>query len=230
MSINNNLVVSLFCGIGGLDLGFESAGFEVAVAIDNNPKVLELYRLNFPNKLVLCRDIGDISFSEIREIIQNKYPDWDGEIAAVIGGPPCQGFSVAGKQDVNDDRSQLVLKFINLVVELNPLMFVMENVPAIAWKKFSDITGNAIALIEEHYILSKWLLTASDYGVPQKRQRAIWVGSKFGELAAPVESEIRFSVGDAMSSLREASPTTSRSASTQIWAKSRSIPEPTLGK
>jgi DNA (cytosine-5)-methyltransferase 1 len=206
MSRDKKLVVSLFCGIGGLDLGFQSvvteasrsAGFEVAIAIDNNPKVLELYRLNFPDTLVLCRDIGDISATEIRELIQQKYPDWDGEIAAVIGGPPCQGFSVAGKQDVNDARSQLVLKFINLVVELNPLMFVMENVPAIAWKKFAGVTGNAIALIEEHYILSKWLLTASDYNVPQKRQRAIWVGSKFGEVAAPVESEIRFSVGDAI--------------------------------
>jgi DNA (cytosine-5)-methyltransferase 1 len=198
MSKNKNLVVSLFCGIGGLDLGFESAGFEVAVAIDNNPKVLELYKLNFLNTTVLCRDIGDISAAEIRELIQNKYPDWDGEITAVIGGPPCQGFSVAGKQNPDDDRSQLVIKFINLVVELNPSMFVMENVPAIAWKKFSDITGNAIAIIEEHYILSKWLLTASDYGVPQKRQRAIWVGSKFGEVDAPVGSEKKFHVGDAI--------------------------------
>jgi DNA (cytosine-5)-methyltransferase 1 len=201
MSIKKKLVVSLFCGIGGLDLGFQSAGFEVAIAIDNNPKVLELYQKNFPDTTVLCKDIEDITATEIRDIIQHKYQDWDGEIAAVIGGPPCQGFSVAGKQKLDDDRSQLVLKFINLVVELNPLMFVMENVPAIEWKKFAGITGNAIALIEEHYILSKWLLTASDYGVPQKRQRAIWVGSKFGEVAAPVESEIRFSVGDAIADL-----------------------------
>jgi DNA (cytosine-5)-methyltransferase 1 len=209
LSKNKKLVVSLFCGIGGLDLGFQSvvteasrsAGFEVAIAIDNNPKVLELYKLNFPDTTVLCRDIGEISASEIREIIQQKYPDWDGEIAAVIGGPPCQGFSVAGKQNLDDSRSQLVLKFINLVVELNPSMFVMENVPAIAWKKFAGITGNAIALIEEHYILSKWLLTASNYGVPQKRQRAIWVGSKFGEVIPPLESDKKFTVGDAISDL-----------------------------
>ncbi|NJR76874.1 MAG: DNA cytosine methyltransferase [Scytonema sp. CRU_2_7] len=201
MSINKNLVVSLFCGIGGLDLGFESAGFDVGIAIDNNPKVLELYQLNFLNTTVLCRDIGDISAAEIRELIQNKYPDWDGEITAVIGGPPCQGFSVAGKQNPDDDRSQLVIKFINLVVVLNPTMFVMENVPAIEWKKFSEITGNAIALIGEHYILSKWLLTASDYGVPQKRQRAIWVGSKFGEVITPTESDKKFSVGEALADL-----------------------------
>ena len=192
------LVVSLFCGVGGLDLGFQSAGFEVAVAIDNNPKVLELYQINFPDTLVLCKDIGDISAAEIREFIQNKYSDWDGEIAAVIGGPPCQGFSAAGKQNLDDARSQLVIKFISLVVELNPSMFVMENVPAIEWNKFSHITSNAIALIEEHYFLSKWLLTASDYGVPQKRQRAIWVGSKFGEVDAPYQSNRRFSAGEAI--------------------------------
>ncbi len=201
LSRNKKLVVSLFCGIGGLDLGFQSAGFEVAIAIDNNPKILELYRLNFPDTLVLCRDIGDISAAEIRDIIQHKYPNWDGEIAAVIGGPPCQGFSVAGKQNLDDERSQLVIKFINLVVELNPTMFVMENVPAIEWKKFYHITSNAIALIEEHYILSKWLLTASDYGVPQKRQRAIWIGSKFGEVVPPLESGKQFTVGDAISDL-----------------------------
>lgn len=154
LSKNKKLVVSLFCGIGGLDLGFQSAGFEIVIAIDNNPKVLELYQKNFPDTTVLCKDIGEITATEIRDIIQHKYPNWDGEIAAVIGGPPCQGFSVAGKQNIDDDRSQLVIKFINLVVELNPSMFVMENVPAIEWKKFSHITGSAIALIEEHYILS----------------------------------------------------------------------------
>ncbi len=201
LSRNKKLVVSLFCGIGGLDLGFQSAGFEVGIAIDNNPKVLELYQKNFPDTTVLCKDIGEITATEIRDIIQHKYPNWDGEIAAVIGGPPCQGFSVAGKQKLDDDRSQLIIKFINLVVGLDPLMFVMENVPAIEWKKFSPITSNAIALIEEHYILSKWLLTASDYGVPQKRQRAIWVGSKFGEVVPPLESDKKFTVGDAISDL-----------------------------
>jgi DNA (cytosine-5)-methyltransferase 1 len=102
-SKNKKLVVSLFCGVGGLDLGFKSAGFEVVIAIDNNPKVLELYQINLPKTTVLCKDIGDITAAEIRDIIQHKYQDWDGDIAAVIGGPPCQGFSVAGKQNLDDD-------------------------------------------------------------------------------------------------------------------------------
>ncbi len=87
-------------------------------------------------------------------------------------------------------------------------MFVMENVPAIEWKKFPEITGNAlakltegIALIEEHYILSKWLLRASDYDVPQKRQRAIWIGSKFGEVITPNESDKKNRVVEAIADL-----------------------------
>lgn len=200
---DSKLVVSLFCGVGGLDLGFEAANFETAVAIDNNPKALAMYQTNFPSTTVLCRDIFKITAAEIREAIQNKYADWDGSIAAVIGGPPCQGFSIAGKQDIDDERSQLIIKFVSLVVELNPDMFVMENVPAIEWKKFSHITSNAITCVEERYILSKWLLTASDYGVPQKRQRVIWVGSKFGEVVPPRESQSRVAVGDAIADLAD---------------------------
>lgn len=195
------LVVSLFCGIGGFDLGFEAAGFEIAIAIDNNPQVLELYKLNFPNTLAVCRDIADITAAEIREAMSAKYPLWDGEIAAVIGGPPCQGFSMAGKQDPSDARSGGVLKFINLAVELNPTFFVMENVPAIASPKFAHIVESAIAQIPSDYTLSKWLLTASDYGVPQKRRRMIWVGSKLGEVTAPIETEQRVCVGDAIADL-----------------------------
>ncbi len=195
----------------GLDLGFEAANFEIALAVDNDPKVLYLYQKNFPNTTVLCKDIQNITAIEIREIIQNKYKDWDGEIAVVIGGPPCQGFSVAGKQDINDERSQLVIKFIDLVVALNPQMFVMENVPAIESKKFESITGNAWSLASEHYNLSKWLLTASDYGVPQKRKRCIWVGSSLAidalnacdqrVIAPPIQSNKIFRVGDALSDL-----------------------------
>lgn len=72
LSKNKKLVVSLFCGIGGLDLGFQSAGFEVAIALDDNPKVLELYQNNFPDTTVLCKDIGEITATERRDIIQHK--------------------------------------------------------------------------------------------------------------------------------------------------------------
>lgn len=204
MSNKRRLVVSLFCGAGGLDLGFDGVGdFEVAVAIDNDPKVLSIYRMNFPNTITLCRDIGDVCSSDILDCIRAKYKDWDGEIAGVIGGPPCQGFSIGGLQNVDDARSLLVIRFITLVVELSPTLFVMENVPAIEWKKYSHITGNVKARIEEHYNLSKWLLNATDYGVPQKRSRAIWVGSNRHNFLPPPPDDKKYTVEDAIADLSD---------------------------
>ncbi|GAX45637.1 DNA-cytosine methyltransferase [Tolypothrix sp. NIES-4075] len=94
------IAVSLFSGVGGFDLGFNAAGFEIAIAIDNNPIALATYQHNFPHATVLCKDIREVTGEEIRACIQTKYVDWDGEIHTVFGGPPCQGFSVAGLQNV----------------------------------------------------------------------------------------------------------------------------------
>lgn len=139
-TINNKLVVSLFCGIGGLDLGFESAGFQIAIAVDNNSKVLAAYQKNFPNTLTLYADIANLSPKEIKDLIFQKYPEWDGSLAAVIGGPPCQPFSAAGKQNPNDERNQLIIKYIDLVVGLQPETFVKKNFPAVEWHKFSHLS------------------------------------------------------------------------------------------
>jgi DNA (cytosine-5)-methyltransferase 1 len=115
------IAVSLFSGAGGFDLGLKSAGFEIGIAIDNNPIALATYQQNFPNATVLCKDIREVTGKEIRAHIQAKYPDWDGEIHVVFGGPPCQGFSVAGQQNLEDERNGLVGEFVRLVLELNPL-------------------------------------------------------------------------------------------------------------
>lgn len=196
------LVVSLFCGVGGLDLGFEAAGFEVALAIDNNPKVLAAYQKNFPNTLTLCADIASLSSIEIKELVRQKYPQWDGKLAAVIGGPPCQPFSAAGKQNPNDERNQLIINYIGLVIGLQPDTFVMENVPALEWEKYSHVTSQTWASASEHYHSTKWLLDASDYGVPQKRKRLIWIGSKRGEIQPPSPSK-QFTVQDAIADLED---------------------------
>jgi DNA (cytosine-5)-methyltransferase 1 len=178
------IAVSLFSGAGGFDLGC-GASFEIGIAIDNNPIALATYQQNFPNATVLCKDIREVTGKEIRSHIQAKYPDWDGEIHVVFGGPPCQGFSVAGQQNLEDERNGLVGEFVRLVLELNPLAAIMENVPGIENQKFGCITANLQAVLEEHYFLSKWNLNASNYGVPQARKRVFFVASKFGSIMPP---------------------------------------------
>ncbi|AFZ01553.1 DNA-cytosine methyltransferase [Calothrix sp. PCC 6303] len=178
------IAVSLFSGAGGFDLGC-GVSFEIGIAIDNNPIALATYQQNFPNATVLCKDICEVTGKEIRDRIQAKYSDWDGEIDLVFGGPPCQGFSVAGQQNVEDKRNGLVGEFVRLVLELNPLAAIMENVPGIENQKFGCITANLQAVLEEHYFLSKWNLNASNYGVPQARKRVFFVASKFGNIMPP---------------------------------------------
>lgn len=194
---NKKIAVSLFSGAGGFDLGLKAAGFEVAIAIDNNPIALATYQKNFPNATVLCKDIREVTGEEVRAHIQAKYADWDGEIHTVFGGPPCQGFSVAGLQNVEDERNGLVCEFVRLVLELNPLTAIMENVPGIESQKFGCITANLQAVLEEHYFLSKWNLKASDYGVPQARKRVFFVASKYGEIIPP-QHQPQSTVRDAM--------------------------------
>jgi DNA (cytosine-5)-methyltransferase 1 len=205
MKIKNGskkLIVSLFCGVGGLDLGFEAAGFEIALAVDNNPKVLAAYQKNFPDTLTLCENIANLNPEKIKELVKQKYPQWDGKLAAVIGGPPCQPFSAAGKQNPNDERNQLIIKYIELVVGLQPESFVMENVLALEWQKYSHVTSFAWKNICEHYHAKKWSLVASDYGVPQKRKRLIWIGYKQGEIKIPSPSK-QFTVKDAIADLED---------------------------
>ena len=115
---NKKLIVSLFCGIGGLDLGFEAAGFEIALAIDNNPKVLAAYQKNFSDTLTLCADIANLNTNKIKGLIHQKYPKWNGVLAAVIGGPPCQPFSAVGKQNPNDERNQLIIKSKRFLLDI----------------------------------------------------------------------------------------------------------------
>jgi DNA (cytosine-5)-methyltransferase 1 len=145
------IAVSLFSGAGGFDLGLKAAGFEIGIAVDNNPIALATYQQNFPNARILCKDIGEVTGKEIRSHIQAKYSDWDGEIHVVFGGPPCQGFSVAGQQNLEDERNSLVGEFVRLVLELNPLAAIMENVPGIENQKFGCITANLQAVLAETF-------------------------------------------------------------------------------
>lgn len=159
-------VVSLFSGAGGMDLGFSDAGFDIVWANDIDSDSCQTYRANNGSHIV-CGDIRAIPIDEIPR------PD------VVIGGPPCQGFSVAGKMNPSDPRSDLVWEFVRVVRALRPRFFVMENVKALATlSKWSSLRSALLAAFRDAgYLADARVLNAADYGVPQQRERAIFIGS-----------------------------------------------------
>ncbi len=179
-----NRIISLFSGAGGLDIGFHDAGFETAVMVERDPACCRTLRTNMPETPVIEGDINEISTDAILEA-GNLKPL---ESALVIGGPPCQSFSLAGKRmGLNDPRGRLVLEFIRVVREALPVGFVMENVRGLAnWEQ-----GRALeAIIEEatqpikykgstyRYEVKYQILNSAAYGAPQFRERIFIVGNR----------------------------------------------------
>lgn len=161
--------IDLFSGCGGMSLGFSQAGFKIAASIDNWDKAIEVYQANFKHDCYL-HDLSDESGT--LKII-DKYP-----ASIVIGGPPCQDFSSAGKRDETRGRADLTYSFANIICKKMPDWFVMENVPRITK---SHILNDIIQQFSRHgYGLTAVILDASLCGVPQKRQRFFLIGQKNG--------------------------------------------------
>lgn len=162
-------VVSLFSGGGGLDLGFINAGYEILWAIDNNQNAVNTYKKNIGDH-IKCADITKEDIDLI--------PKAD----VVIGGPPCQSFSLAGMRNVEDARGQLIWHYMRIIEKLEPKAFVFENVTGLLSAKNSnkekivDLLKKAFQDIG--YSVEMSILNAADYGVPQKRKRVIIVGLK----------------------------------------------------
>ena len=156
----------LFCGCGGLSLGFAMAGFDVVSAYDNWKIALETYRLNFKHKAVML-DLKDTARSI--DIISQDKPDM------IIGGPPCQDFSSAGKRDENNGRGDLTVCYSEIIDRIRPRWFVMENVERILK---TDKLQQAKAIFKQAgYGLTQAVLDASLCGVPQKRKRFMLIGA-----------------------------------------------------
>lgn len=174
--MNNKLnVIDLFCGCGGLSLGFEHAGYNILLGIDMWEDALITYRYNHPKGNTLCADLSSLSPEMVKEKIGGQHVD------LIIGGPPCQGFSIAGKRIVNDERNSLYKSFVRMVAFFKPEAFLLENVPNIL-----SIGGGAVreAIVNDFsklgYNVTYKVLLAADYGVPQNRRRAIFVGMSNG--------------------------------------------------
>ncbi|WP_369370113.1 DNA cytosine methyltransferase [Promicromonospora sp. Populi] len=196
------IAVDLFSGAGGMSLGFEQAGFDVVAAVEYDPVHAATHAFNFPQSEVLCRDISRISATDVMGAAARGFRrsrpgiPWPGRIDALIGGPPCQGFSSGGKREEGDERNNLLLHFVRLVEELRPQTFCLENVAGLLESKFDSIRTAAFArLVSAGYTLSGTdaPVNSLNFAVPQTRRRVIVLGS-LGGIAPirpiPVQGEI----------------------------------------
>lgn len=162
-----NRIIDLFCGCGGLSLGFEMAGFEVSYAIDMWEKAVSTYNHNHEKKVAECADIHSITDEQL--IALNK----DNDIVGVIGGPPCQGFSKVGTRNVNDPRNHLYLEYYRVVKLVQPEFFVIENVSGLLTLSNGLFRDDIVERFGNlGYKISFKEVAASDYGVPQNRHRS----------------------------------------------------------
>ena len=177
--------IDLFSGAGGLSIALENCGFNILFANEINTRFAETHTLNFPSVPMICDDISNISVNTVQQYIGNK------DVDLIVGGPPCQGFSVFGKRRFintqeydphQDPRNALVYQYIRLVKELNPKFFFMENV-----KGFTNLDkGLFVENVKQQFFSlgykNVWceIVCAADYGVPQERYRMFMIGNRMG--------------------------------------------------
>lgn len=166
-------VVDLFCGAGGLSLGFQNAGFKISGGIEFDNTIIKTHEKNFPNAINICADIRNIPDEEVLDKFKNNCD-------VIIGGPPCQGFSAANMWQSDEEKiekNRLFYEYIRFVKLLKPKAFVIENVKQILTRENGYAKNEILKITGElGYKVSYSVLRASDYGVPQKRERAIFVG------------------------------------------------------
>ena len=171
--MNKYHLIDLFCGAGGFSLGFEHEGFESVLAVDKWKDAIETYNYNRKRKCGLNIDIHDYTEEKIQELISKNKVD------GIIGGPPCQGFSLVGKRETGDKRNSLYLEYVRFVSIVRPKFFILENVKGLLSMEQGLYKDDIIKRFGElGYNVSFKLLRASDYGVPQSRERVFFVGLK----------------------------------------------------
>lgn len=199
------IAVDLFAGAGGLSLGLEQAGFDIMASVEIDPIHCSAHKYNFPMCKTICRSVVDVTGEYVREVsgIGEK------EIDVVIGGAPCQGFSLIGKRALDDDRNKLVYHYVRLVLELKPKYFIFENVKGLTVGKHKQFLVEIMDAFKDggYDVVSDYkVLNAADYGVPQDRRRLFLMGGRKG-IALPSYPEplsIRTTVGDAIGDIPDA--------------------------
>lgn len=168
--------IDLFCGAGGLSLGFDKAGYENVFSVESNANFAKTYMRNFPNHNLIIEDIRKIDDNRVLNLVGKM------DVDVIIGGPPCQGFSIAGhigRTFMEDDRNRLFKEFSRFVALINPKIFVMENVAALA----THLKGKTIKEVKDSfesagkgYKVKYEVLNSVDYGIAQERRRIVIVG------------------------------------------------------
>ncbi|MDP2144959.1 MAG: DNA cytosine methyltransferase [Gallionella sp.] len=212
--------IDLFAGAGGLSLGFEQAGFDIAAAVEIDPIHCATHEYNFPNSTVICASVVNVSGDEIRR----RANLGDADIEVVFGGAPCQGFSMIGKRALDDPRNQLVFHYVRLVSELQPKYFVFENVRGLTLGKHAEFLGELIAALGNagYDVQSPYqVLNAAEYGVPQDRKRLFVIGARRGLCVPnyPKPHDQRATVWDAIGDLPDADGFDELSATDEVRAK-----------
>lgn len=164
-------VISLFSGCGGLDLGFEKAGFDIPIANEFDKTIWETFKANHPNTHLIEGDVRKITTEEMAKYI-------DGEVDGIIGGPPCQSWSEAGSlKGIKDARGQLFFDYIRILKEFKPKFFLAENVSGMLADRHSEAVQNIVQMFEEvGYDVTLTLVNAKDYGVAEERKRVFYIG------------------------------------------------------
>lgn len=164
-------LISLFSGCGGLDLGFERAGFDIPVANEFDKTIWETFKVNHPKTKLIEGDVRQITREDMDPYIE-------GEIDGIIGGPPCQSWSEAGSlKGIEDARGQLFFDYIRILTEFKPKFFLAENVSGMLANRHSDAVQNILKLFDEAgYDVSLTLVNAKDYGVAEERKRVFYIG------------------------------------------------------
>jgi DNA (cytosine-5)-methyltransferase 1 len=174
--INDVNYIDLFSGAGGMSLGFDKAGFNNIFSIDIEPRFCETYKTNFPKHNLIQKDISKLSNEEIKSLIGNKIID------VIIGGPPCQGFSMAGnigRKFIDDSRNQLFREFARIVEIVQPNYFVMENVARLFTHNKGETKKEIIDLFKKmNYNVDCKIVNTAHFGIPQVRNRVLFIGNK----------------------------------------------------
>lgn len=192
--------VDIFSGAGGMSVGAAYAGINVAYAVESDPHAARTYQFNHPETKVLNKDIKDVKSDDLSELISD-------EPLILFGGPPCQGFSTSNQKtrSSSNENNWLFLEYIRVAKELSPDWIVFENVKGLKETSGGLFLKEIVKSFEDlKYTTSIFILSATDYGVPQKRERLFVVGSKNGVcLLPPPKIETRVTVAHAFDDLPE---------------------------